>query len=431
MLAIQIERNDIKLSSEEVKYWKRMFRSNLKIGVELEAYIDSSLNPDNTRSEMTSLFTPTNNVGKFGSYGVYAVKHDGSIQHGFELCTVGRRPDFLDLYYQYDAITSLVIDKYKAFINQRCGLHNHVLLDYTGDVSSLEKPVPGIVFKNFVQLLRRYMPELVYITSTMKHERYITRFDSFCSADTLIKYTPIARTISDYQDKINSGSDDRYKFLNMKPMRADGDDIKRFHFELRFPDGSIYPMQIAAQNMLYTAMLIKAVELSELGIISTGTPEEWAETKLLYGLIRNTISDRYSSCPNSETLGKIQQRAFDMLLELKPQLDQYDAHVYGVLYYLTTEPISLMRRRMTDIEINDEHKSIVSNMYSVDLSDCTSIIEMITLQQITKCYSRGDYESRMAKALNTSVNDIQKKLFKLNNNKPIDFDIVLGAMKFK
>jgi hypothetical protein len=70
-------------------------------------------------------------------------------------------------------------------------------------------------------------------------------------------------------------------------------------------------------------------------------------------------------------------------------------------------------------------------MYSTDLSDCAELIDIITLQKITKCYSRQDCESKMAKELNLSMNEMQKKLFKLNNNRPIDFDLVLGALKFK
>jgi hypothetical protein len=59
------------------------------------------------------------------------------------------------------------------------------------------------------------------------------------------------------------------------------------------------------------------------------------------------------------------------------------------------------------------------------------MIEIISLQHIMKCSTQVEYESKMAKALNTSVNDVQKKLFKLNMNKPVEFDIVLGAMKFR
>jgi hypothetical protein len=431
--SLSIESSDNRLTREEIAYWKRIFKSNIKIGVEIESYIDDDYSPSQTIEEMKSLFSPTNDVGKFGDFGVQNVKSDGSISHGFELCTIGRRPNFLDLYYQYKAITNLVISKYKAHVNSRCGLHNHVLIDYGSYYTSVEKLIPNIIFINFVQLTRRYLPELVYITSTVKENNAITRYDSFCKADTLLQFTPLNRSVKDYMYKLKEeGRDVRYKFLNCRPSIAKPEGIECLHFELRFPDGSLYPAQIAAQNMLYCAMLIKAIELSELGVINTGDVDEWNETKELYAAIRNSDDeDRLSSIPTQEQMERIKSRTHNMLLELKPQLDQYDIHIYGILFALAIKPISLMRRESTDIEINAMFDDIIRNIYTIDISDCSDIIYTINLQKLLKCNSQLDYENKLAHMLNTSVSNIQKKLFKLNNVKPFEFDITLGALKFK
>jgi hypothetical protein len=148
---------------------------------------------------MHTFFQPTGRINDFGKYGVYQVKTDGSIQNGLELCTVGRRLDFLDLFVQYDNIINVMM-MYEPNMYENAGLHNHVLFDYSDSYTCLEKPVPGIIFKNFCQLLRRYAPALVWLTSTVYHEGedYITRMDYFCKGEELMRYTPINRTAEKY-----------------------------------------------------------------------------------------------------------------------------------------------------------------------------------------------------------------------------------------
>jgi hypothetical protein len=427
--------NDEKISPEEVKYWKRMFKSNLKIGVEIETELSENNDYNRAIRELENVFNPTDSFGEFGQHGVYTVKSDGSLPNGIELCTIGRRLDFLDLYMQYKGILHVVYS-YNPVMNQRAGLHNHVLMDYNSNGSCLEKPVPGVIFKNFCQLLRRYLPELVWITSTLNIEGsdVITRYDKFCSAEKLIQYTSINRTVEDYckrlyeQGEVNS----RYRFVNCLPMRVIGNDINTFHFELRFPDGSIYPCQIAAQNMLYFSMLVKAIELSELGVINAGNVEYWNETKELYNAIRNNRnSDRTSVPPTEEQIERIKERCSDMLLELKSSLDQFDKHIYPLLDLISKEPVSMLRRSKSDGEINEYFDSIVKSMYNINLSDCSDIISMINLIKVNKCNSRAHWASKVAEELSLASNEIERRLFKLEQIRPMEFDQILGSMVFK
>jgi hypothetical protein len=401
---LSVEKKDERINSEEVEYWKRMIKSNLKIGVEIETCLDRTISNSTCRDELTRLFKPTENVGDFGTYGVMEVKGDGSLDNGIELCTIGRRLNYIDLFSQYTAIINNIM-QYNPIMNERAGLHNHILLDYGNRYNSLEKPMPGVIFKNFIQLIKRHLPELVYLTSTVNKDhdgaKCITRMDKFCTADTLLKTTPLTRDIKDFREKVAElGSyAGRYKFVNVRPMEtasSNGNEISKFHIELRFPDGSLYPAQIAGQNILYASILLKAVEISELGIINCGNAALWEETKTLYGVIRNHVDDNYrdvriSTPPSEEQLARIKERCFDMLREFKPQIDSFDIHTYAVLKILAESPISILRRTMSDTDINTMFDGIVTNMYNVNLSDCSAVIELISLNKCVGSYSEDNW----------------------------------------
>lgn len=432
---LSFERTDTRINAEEVQYWKRMIKSNLKIGVEIETNLDRTVRNSEARDGLSRVFSPTNSFGDFGKFGVLTVKGDGSLDNGIELCTIGRRLNFLDLYNQYNAIIAHIF-RYKPIMNERAGLHNHILMDYGDNYNSLEKPMPGVIVKNFVQLLKRHMPELVWITSTVNTEhrevKHITRMEKFCNGNTLLKTTPLTRTVEDFKDKIMY--DERYKFLNMNPLKASNDEVTKFHVELRFPDGSLYPAQIASQNMLYASMLIKAVELSEIGIINCGNAELWEETKLLYSAIRNSAfgyEPRLSAMPSDEQLARIKARSKDMLLEFKSQLDSFDTHTYMMLSMLADNPVSILRQTKTDIEVNQLFESIINSMYTVDLSDCSKLLEYINLNKITGCYSEENWNYKASQKAGVDISVIRNCLFKMKLVKSMEFDKVLGSYVFR
>lgn len=424
---LTFENENERISTEEARYWTRMFLSNLKIGVEMEVECRDGSSYDNI-STFKEILMPSYDCSQFGENGINNVERDGSLISGAEIQTVGRRVDFLDLYAQYKYIYEQIKDN--AYVNERCGLHNHILLDYNSRYSSLEKPVPGVIFKNFIQLLRRYAPELVWITSTVKDEQSITRYDYYSSKNTLFRFTPLTRTVESFCDKINEYS--RYTFINTRRMNVSRDNINIFHLELRFPDGSIYPAQIAAQNVLYAAMLLKAIELSQIGIISTGSREEWEETKQLIDSIRNDNMERrrMSSPPTEEQIDRIKQRGFEFLKDIKSKLDVYDSHVYRILYFLCEKPISLMRREMEDEDIVRTYDDLIKSFFKSDIIEHKELIKIIVSQEITSCYNQNLWEGRVADKLHCKIGDVKNMLFDLNQTKKIRFDNEIGAVVF-
>jgi hypothetical protein len=430
----RFEREDEKITSEEMMYWKRIVRSNLKIGVEIECSVSNRFDGYDVQTQMKRFFNASGNYGKFQNFGVINVKGDGSVPNGFELCTTGRRIDFLDLYVQYKVICDKIFT-YEPQMTQKCGLHNHIMLDYMGDsYNSMEKNMPGVIFKNFMQLMRSHLPEIVWMTSTVKDANAITRQANFCKSDTLYNFTPLTSTLSTYVTNVIGG--DRYRAINLRPLVLSGNEISKFHMEFRFPDGSIYPAQIAGQNMIYMAMLIKAIEVSEIGLINCGTREEWEETKRLMNVIRTIRpgiygdSERVSMMPSGTDIEKFKIRSRAMLSILKPILDSFDTHIYGVLQTFADKPISLQRHDASDAQINETYLSMIKTMYGTDLSDCTELIKAINTGEYT-APTKQSWGIQFASKNGETVESLNRKLFKLSQNRNIDFDPTLGTYVFK
>lgn len=424
-----------RINAEEVNYWKRMVKSNFKVGVEIETCIDNSIDESRVIRELSSAFMPTDDYGNFGVCGVVEIGTDGSLDNGIELATIGRRLSFIDLYNQYSTICNAIFE-FSPDMNQRAGLHNHFLLDYGSGYNCLEKPLPGIIMKNFIQLIRRHLPELVWISSTVNpnnnEHNSITRMEDFCTANTLLRNTPIGKTISEYKNALDDGGyAGRYKFINLRPMEITDDEIKKLHYELRFPDGSIFPAQMAALNILYASMFVKAIELSELGIISTGGEELWEETKTLYNSLRNHIGERLSQRPTDVQIERIKERCKIMIKEFKPQICDYDKHIYPILNILAETPISIMRSTAeSDEKLNEQFDDMIANMFSTDITDCENVTEAILLNKILGSFSEENYIHTLAKELNEDPTVIKNKLFKLKEYKNMYFDAEIGSYVF-
>lgn len=434
---IFFERTDSRLSLYEVDYWKRMFLSNLKIGVEIEA--EGASNSRAKRERLSRFFEPSNRFGVFGKTGVYKVVSDGSLQDGgIEVCTVGRRVNFIDLYSQYKYITDNILNEgFK--VTERCGLHNHILFSYYGgEENELEKPIPDIIMKNYFQLTRRYIPALVWITATAYNQNnlnIVTRYEQFCKTGAILGFTPSTRGFNSYIRKlIENGSGTRYEFCNVLPMVVKQEGTTRMHFEFRFPDGSLYPAQIVAQNILFAAMFIKAIELSQIGLISTGGREYWEETKSLYSSLRQGQgfgSNRFAAPINDDVREKLINRTNFMLDELKHGIYFYEPLAFRILKILATQPITTMRHSNTDAEINKSFNDLINNYYEYDIDDCEGIIKAMQTQEGKGSVSLNQWLYRVSEVTNKSYNETQAKMEKLRKLKEIEFDIQLGVPYFK
>ena len=428
---------ELGLSSLEVDYWKRMALSNMKIAVEIENEFRSL----GVIRGLSNDLRPTNSLTDFGTCGISAVKTDGSLLRGAEACTVGRRISFIDLYEQYKYIINKMYE-YEPYISPRAGMHNHFLLDYAGVYNCLEKPMPGIILKNFLQLIKRYGPCMVWVTSTIKHDipGIITRMCKFCNHTSLYSTAIPSKTAAEIRRAIYN--EDRYRFINLIPLvtkREDEDNIIRFHVELRYPDCSLFPAQMAAQNILHAALLYKAIELSEHGIIACSDDEDdWTEIKRLMNAIRTedyTSGDRVSAPLPQSDVELVRSRSEEMIKELKSAIYAVDKNAYPILKQLVLEPISKMQYdvRTTEgvKEVNEFFDLIVSNMYDISVNqEYTDLIKAIVAMSITGASSEAQWVYKAQSTLSKDAKEIESKLTMLKLQRNLKFDLELGTYIF-
>jgi hypothetical protein len=432
------------LSSLEVEYWKRIAKSNIKVAVELECQFDDW---GDVIHKLRHRLNPTENISKFGDCGVHNVHSDGSLQHGAETCTIGRRLSFIDLYEQYKYITDIFME-YKPYITPRAGLHNHFLLDYGDEHNCLEKPMPEIIFKNFLQLLKKYAPALIWLTSTVKHELNgaITRMNYFCSHGSLMSTAIPNKSLTDIRSAVMNG--DRYRFINLNWLDFNGEGINKLHFELRFPDCSIFPAQIAAQNILYAALFIKAIELSETGIIACSDSEsDWEDIKGLTSRMRddfNTTNYRISSPLSDEDCEKAKIRAVAMIKELKAEIFYIDKNAYMPLTFLAETPLSKSRHdytlrnsnqeeRLEAIKkINEEYAALIESMKVChnNESEYENVVSEINSMSITGMSTEKQWIYKAQEVLNSTMSEIEKKITHLKMYRNLKFDFELGTFVF-
>jgi hypothetical protein len=428
---------ELGLSSLEVDYWKRMALSNMKIAVEIESEFRSL----GVISGLSNNLRPTNSITDFGTCGISTVKGDGSLLRGAETCTVGRRFSFIDLYEQYKYIINKMIE-YEPYISPRAGMHNHFLLDYAGAYSCLEKPMPGIILKNFLQLIKRYGPCMVWITSTIKHNipGVITRKYNFCNHTSLYSTAIPSKTAAEIRRVVYNG--DRYRFINLIPLITESsneDNIKIFHVELRYPDCSLFPAQMAAQNILHAALLYKAIELSEHGIIACSDNEDdWTEIKRLMNAIRTddyTSGDRVSAPLSQNDVELVRSRSEEMIKELKSAIYAVDKNAYPILKQLAYEPISKMQFdvRTTEgvKEVNEFFNLIVSSIYDVSTNpEYKDLVKTIITMSIVGATSEAQWVYKAQTTLSKDAKEIENKLTMLKLQKDLKFDLELGTYVF-
>jgi hypothetical protein len=309
---------------------------------------DLLFNPLKTASGMRDAISkellPTNNVNICGEYGVFQVKTDNSCgsNGGVEVPTVGKRADYYEFIKMLQIVYSAV-NKHDAFMNDRTGIHFHILAGYNANRSSeLEKPMPDIVLRNIHQLFRIFQNALVWITSAGNSPERRTRWAKFRSG--IMKVSGVKNSGRDIinllRDKYNLVS---YRFCEVNSKG----DLSKFHIEVRVSDGINSPTAVAALSMLMYAFIIKAIDLSLHGVVMQPASFYKMQAEISELMLNNTASGgqytaglRYS---DTSALDKhipyLQSITRQMISFLKPALKKWPEAI-DVLHSLAERPCS-------------------------------------------------------------------------------------------
>jgi len=269
----------------EVQKIQHYLRTELKVGIEFEK--DGRYHEGIDRE--LGVVGDYNHVGRLG---IARSVRDGTI--------AGREWLYSSVNESYWAMLSKVKEIHEIFKNHgmhsstSCGMHMHIMTMQKWDI-------PQVVMKNIWQLFRAFSPGLAYMskTNSRNHQKM-----NGASWTTMLSRTPLHKDMKELQRNMSG----RYHAVNLGSVgywNADyhgnrdnqqyrGDNLDGMHFEVRFPDASDVPSQIVAQSFLYRAIVDKAVQLSEYGVIDiTSMIEDWNEHKAMVNVVSSgaNVSD--------------------------------------------------------------------------------------------------------------------------------------------
>ena len=414
---MRLEFNEVsKLTRREAEYREKVFSSNLMIGTEIEIMFENHKDTDDVR-RMVDVLNPGGNPGNFISPIQY-VTSDGSLENGAEIITTGRRVyGFMEQFSMYQSIYNCLKEE-DPIISPRMGWHNHIVLQNYNGVKANEMPIPKIIFDNLMKLCSIYYPALAFMSSTMPHNDCYTRYSHFCIHDNLADYSwrkSLGRIMSIF--------DNRYNAVNINPIVYRYDEINEFHVEFRFPDGSLFPIQMASLNILFKALVMKAVNLSKFGNI-----ENNPNTDLYKFKNDGRREERLSNPVPTETLNSIKDLAKDLVSLLKPEILKIDKLAVPFIEDLATSPISVMFKELgvTDLRIvNDTLEERLDSLYQRESKSVLPLIEVIETGQIRNVLSKTDWFNK-ASELVSFKEPLEDIIVEIGREKEIAFNNELG-----
>jgi len=313
------------------------------------------------RQEMRRLFQPTEFVGTVGEKGVLEVKKDNSLINngGIEIPTVGRRVHWNSFYRMCKDIVDPIAAR-GGFTNERCGQHYHILAGYFGGnrigrtVSELEKPLPEIVLANLHQLHRRYELAMFWIMSAGTSPASLTRWAKF--RQSLRRFSALHSRMGKIQAEMaetiigmNSASNQKGKYASVAYHFCKFDekgDVETFHIENRIGDGAMSPAVTTAWAMLCYALVLKAVRLSQYGVMEDGSDAYRAKIKEIQPHLIDGERRDWGEQRTANTTGLhphipwLRENAIEMVNWLKPELSNLGP-AYDILTSLAGKPCSL------------------------------------------------------------------------------------------
>lgn len=316
---------------------------------------------DTIRAELAHKLQPSGFVGELGHSGALEVKKDGSLADGggIEIPTVGRRVHWGSFYRMCQEMQAALLE-HGAYVNERCGQHYHILAGYLPQgnrapaLTELEKPVPEIVLANFHQLTRRYELAMFWLMSAGTEMEHLTRWARFRQSVFAFsamrkKMAAVAQELAEHVLCMNGAPrDGKYASVAYHLCRFNEEgNLATFHIENRIADASQSPAVIAAWGMLCYAFVLKAVRLSQYGVMETGTKDflqrvREIQPRIIDGERREWGPYRKADTSEltTEDMQFLTESAQEMVNFLKPELSNLGP-AYGILMSLARRPCSL------------------------------------------------------------------------------------------
>ena len=432
---IIFRRDDI-LSHEQAMYWKDLLYRTVKIGTEIEFALPKGVSKKEFMPSLIEALQPTQDLTNLGRYGVLGVIDEHC---GVEIQVIGRQPYYPALSEQYHAILDPLLER-RVRARATCGLHYHTL------TIGLSEPVPEIVLANVWNLTRCYAPYLRYLTSAGNSLEALCRRRNYNSHREMVRHTPGVYSMREIQQLLSDSKrvPEHQNYLNLEHVTFTGDGaVQDFHLEFRFPDADLAPTSIVAKTFLFLAILLKAVEMSQYGVIHVGRVREWKRKKELLDILSNNdgnLATSDTSAVTPEVLDELRAGCRELLELLKPLFGRFarvacegseDHPAFEVLSLLAETPLSLLRASGRDwLEIEQllsERAAVTAGEWDKTDRRLTRLIELAELTQHT---TPEAWKWEAARELFLTPQELERRLARLAGWRGLKWDVGLGTMVF-
>ncbi len=421
-------RRDDLLPLVEADYWKDLFYRVIKIGTEIEVAPPKGMKRAIFEEAVREDLAPSGNFERLGTNGVL----DVCTEHcGIEVRVIGRHPHFRALHRQYKGIIA-TLQEHGSRPRATCGLHFHLLS------SGLAEPVPEIILANFWNLTRRYAPELKFLTSGGDRREALCRRRNHNSHLEIVRLSPGIMHMAEIHKTLKESHrvPEHQNFLNLEHIAfTETGEIHPFHLELRFPDSDLAPISVTAKTFLFLALLFKAVDLSQYGVIHVGKINTWRRKVALLDKISNNdgnLATSDTSAITDEIIEELRQGSYELLDLLAPTFDRFeDNPSLDVLLALAEQPISLMRVAGYDwIEIESilEERAALDSI-GLDKTD-RRLMQGIELGEWDGHPSAETWQWYAARELYLTPQDLERRLEKIYAIRRVQWNQRRGTMVF-
>ena len=422
-------KRDDALTPSRALYYKDLFYRTLKVGTEIEAATPKGVKREVFEERVRQRLEPSGSLASLGKWGVLDVLPEHC---GIEIRVIGRHPYFEVCYAQFAHIFE-VIQTEGGRARPTCGMHFHLL------PIGLSEPIPEIILANVWNLVRRYAPNLKFLTSGGDRPEALCRRRNHNSHLEMIRYTPAVMTMQDIQTALDHSKQvpKHQNFLNLEHVTfTAGHEVRDFHLELRFPDADFAPTSVTAKAFLCLAIVLKAVEMSQYGVIHVGRLHEWQRKQALLDMLNNNDGDLATSNTSRVTpdvIEELRAGCRELLALLKPILTRFERNPsFEVLAALAEHPIALRRiqHRGWD-EIEQQLCAITTPAAPPDWDKWdTQLMRSIELAECTNCTSNDGWQNAVAKLLFLTPAEIVGRLHKIALFRGLKWDAQLGAYVF-
>jgi hypothetical protein len=416
------------LSPEQARYWKDLLYRVTKVGTELEVAPPRGMRRPEFETLVRRRLEPSNAFSFLGKLGVLDVQTEHC---GIEIRVIGRHPDFWALQQQYQQIIGHLL-ALGARPKATCGLHFHLL------APDLAEPVPEVILANLWNLTRRYAPELKFLTSGGNRPDGLCRRRNHNSHLEMVHHSPVMTTMEEIQQALQTSRTvpPHQNFLNLEHLGfTPTGDVLPFHIEFRFPDADLCPTSVTAKTFLFMALLLKAVDLSQYGVIHVGKIDPWRHKVAMLNLLSNndgTLASSDTSGVTPDIMVDLRQGLEELLELLKPIFCRFiDRAALTALYQLAEQPISLRRCLGQDWDAMEQalRQALPYPETSFDEVD-QDLMQHIELGEWCRFTCLETWQRNAAGELAISLANLQQRLRRLEHLRGLSWDPHQGAVVF-